>query len=70
MTDKNYLNFSKSLINLIKINKNINILIESNISPYSFNELKKSVKSSRLKFLFDTGNRINLERDLYQDLKQ
>ena len=35
----------------------------------SFNELKKSVKSSRLKFLFDTGNRINLERNLYQDLK-
>ena len=32
-------------------------------------QLKKSVKSSRLKFLFDTGNRINLERNLYQDLK-
>ena len=68
MTDQNYFQFKDNLIKLIKLNYKINILIESNISPISFSNLKKLVNSNKLKFLFDTGNRINLERDLYKDL--
>ena len=47
----------------------MNFFIESNISPEKFLFLKKRIKSNRFKFLFDTGNRINLKRDLYKDME-
>ncbi len=68
LTDENYKDYIISLRKLININKKIIFLIESNISPTTFSYLKKKVNSNRIKFLFDTGNRVNLNRDLYKDL--
>lgn len=70
MTDGNILDYYKILKKLINFNNNINILIESNISPESYKILKKKIKSNKVKFLFDTGNRINLNRDLYKDFEK
>ena len=69
MNDKNYILFLKNLEYLIKDNKsNLNILIESDISPEVFINIKRKLKTKKLKFLFDTGNRVNLNRNIYKDL--
>jgi sugar phosphate isomerase/epimerase len=70
LTDKNYYKFIEAIKNILRNSRNIRILIESNISPDEFNNFKKKINSSKLLFLFDTGNRINLKRDLYEDFKE
>ena len=71
LTDQNFLEYTKNLKILADLSNNkVNFLIESNISPDNFEILKKSIKSKKIKFLFDTGNRVNLKRDLYEDLKK
>jgi sugar phosphate isomerase/epimerase len=68
MSDLNYKKYIKTLKLILTINKKINIFLESNISPEVFSELKKQIKTKRIKFLFDTGNRSTLKRDLYADI--
>lgn len=65
-------NFKKIVYFLNKITKvskkkNIKIGIESNISFKKFCELKKNI-NNEIFFTFDTGNRVMLKRDLYNDL--
>jgi len=67
--ENNCLDFVATFKNLLTYTDNLNLLIESNISPEKFFFLKKKINSCRFKFLFDTGNRINLERDLYKDME-
>ena len=69
LTDKNYYEFVDPIKNILRNSKNIKILIESNISPDEFENFKRKINSRKLLFLFDTGNRINLKRDLYEDFK-
>ena len=69
LTDKNYIEFIGAIKGILRHSKNIKILIESNISPDEFDDFKSKINSSKLLFLFDTGNRINLKRDLYEDFK-
>ncbi len=69
LTDKNYLQFINAIKTVLHGSKKINILIESNISPLEFRNLKNKINSKKLLFLFDTGNRINLKRNLYEDLE-
>ena len=69
LTDKNYFQFIDIFNKILRSSKKIKILIESNISPESFKDLKSKVNSKKLLFLFDTGNRINLKRNLYKDLE-
>jgi len=68
MTDLNYKKFVNEFIKILNYDKKINIFLESNISPSTFNFFKTMVKSKRIKFLFDTGNRSTLKRDLYEDI--
>jgi sugar phosphate isomerase/epimerase len=67
--DNNYLDFIPTFKILLTFEDKLNFFIESNISPEKFLFLKKRIKSNRFKFLFDTGNRINLKRDLYKDME-
>ena len=69
LNDKNYFKYIKSIKKIANKSNKIKILIESNISPYKFFELKKKINSKKVLFLFDTGNRINLKRDMYQDFE-
>ncbi len=57
----------KKLSSVCKKNK-IDLLIESNMTPENFFKIRKS--SNYIKFVFDTGNRINLKRDMYKDIEQ
>tara|TARA_A100001011_G_C14303241_1_gene841858 strand:- start:896 stop:1696 length:801 start_codon:yes stop_codon:yes gene_type:complete len=68
MTDSNYMNFIKKFKKILNYNRNINIYLEGNIQPNTFKEIKNKINSKRLKFLFDSGNRSVLKRDLYEDL--
>ncbi len=69
LTNENYIKF----INILKIilknshKRNINILLESNISAETFLFLKKKVKYKNLYFLFDTGNRVKNE-NYFEDI--
>ncbi len=67
LTDLNYNKYVKVIKKIIKKSNKINILIESNISPNEFKIFKNNVNSKKLLFLFDTGNRINLKRNMYED---
>lgn len=67
LTDLNYKKYEKIIKKILKKSKKIKILIESNISPNEFKIFKRNVNSKKLLFLFDTGNRINLKRDMYED---
>ena len=67
LNDRNYFQYINILKKLVKKSKKIKILIESNISPSEFIELKKKINSKKISFLFDTGNRINLKRNMYND---
>lgn len=57
-----------SISQYCKKNK-IQLLLESNMGFKEFMNLKKKINSKNCFFLFDTGNRINLKRDIYSDLK-
>ena len=69
LTDKNYFEYISPIKTILKKSKKIKILIESNISPCEFENFKKKINDERVLFLFDTGNRINLKRNLYEDFK-
>ena len=68
LTNKNYSQYVTTIKNIIKNSKKIKILIESNIAPKEFIDFKKKINSKKVLFLFDTGNRVNLKRDMYNDL--
>jgi L-ribulose-5-phosphate 3-epimerase UlaE len=46
----------------------LELLIESNMSPNEFFYLKKKIKSDNFYFLFDTGNRVLLKKNLVTDI--
>lgn len=64
----NIVKISKHLKKIAKNFKNINILIEANISPGEFNKIRELIHPHKIGFLFDTGNRINLKRDMVEDI--
>ena len=68
LTDKNYLKYSDAIHNILNYDRKIKLFIESDISPETFKRLKILINSKRLKFLFDTGNRVLLNRNLYDDI--
>jgi len=47
---------------------NISILIESDISSKYFKNLKNKIKIKNFYFLFDTGNRVITQSNIYQDI--
>ena len=51
-------------------NSKINILVEANICPEIFFYFKKYIKSNNFFFVFDTGNRINIGRNILDDLSK
>jgi L-ribulose-5-phosphate 3-epimerase len=57
-----------SVISKICKTKKIELLIESNMSPKEFFSLKKKIKSNNFYFLFDTGNRVLLKKNLVLDI--
>ncbi len=66
-------NYKKYLPNLKKVCKfskiyKIKILIESNISPELYFQIKKKGNLKNFHMVIDTGNRINLNQDLYCDI--
>lgn len=67
---KNIKEISKVLKKLyLEAKKNkIDLLIESNISPDIFFKIRRN--SGSINFVFDTGNRINLKRDMYEDIEK
>ena len=56
------------IISKICKNNKIELLIESNMSPKEFFNLKKKIKSNNFYFLFDTGNRVVLKKNLVLDI--
>ena len=50
-------------------NYKIELLLESNMSPQKFEEIKEKISSTNCFFVFDSGNRIVLKRNLYIALK-
>lgn len=67
LTDQNYFEYVHPIRKILSHSKKIKLLIESNISPEKFLNFKKKIDSSKVLFLFDTGNRINLKRNMYED---
>lgn len=57
-----------SYISDICTNYNIDLLVESNMSPKFFNLIKSEIKKKNLYFLFDVGNRVVLKRNISKDL--
>ena len=47
----------------------IELLVESNMTPEQFNEVKKNISSKNCFFLFDSGNRITLKRNFALDIE-
>ncbi len=68
LTDYNYRKYLVALKKISNKDNKINFYIESNISPNTFKKISYYLKKKNIFFLFDTGNRINLKRDLYDDL--
>ena len=70
LTDLNWRKYIKVLKLLLSYahKYNISILIESDISPESFKNLKKNINKKNIYFLFDTGNRIITQKDIYSDI--
>ena len=67
LTNLNYSKYEKVIKKILNKSKKIKILVESNISPNEFKNFKQNINSKKLLFLFDTGNRINLKRNMYDD---
>jgi sugar phosphate isomerase/epimerase len=66
-------NKKKFYENISKISKlcskqNIQLLLESNMSPKEFEKLKKKISAKNCFFLFDTGNRVLLKKNLVKDI--
>ena len=57
-----------TIISEICNKKKIELLIESNMSPKEFFNLKKITKSNNFYFLFDTGNRVLLKKNFVSDI--
>ena len=72
INSKNRINIYRNLSSISKLCKknNIELLLESNMSPNEFKNLKKNINSKNCFFLFDTGNRILLKRDPVKDIYQ
>ena len=68
MTDYNYNDYLDSIREILIYKKKLTIFLESNISPSTFIKIKKNKNFNKLKFLFDTGNRSILKRNLYEDV--
>jgi len=69
--EKNFFKFVKSLqkiCNLSYKNK-IQVLLEGNFEPKLYFNLKKKIKCNNLYLVIDTGNRINLKRNMYDDMQ-
>ena len=58
-----------TISNLCKKN-NMELLLESNMSPKEFTILKRNINSKNCFFLFDTGNRILLKKNPVHDIYQ
>jgi sugar phosphate isomerase/epimerase len=58
-----------SLVSKVCSHYKIELLLESNMTPKKFEEIKKNIKSNNCFFLFDTGNRVILKRDFFSDLQ-
>ena len=56
-----------NILNDFAYKNKIQILIESNIEPKIFFDLNKKLKK-KLYLVIDTGNRINLKRNIYTDI--
>lgn len=71
LRDQNLKNITKNISRISKIcsNYGIQLLLESNMSPQKFQEIKKKILNKNCFFLFDTGNRVILKRNLYNDIK-
>ncbi len=57
-----------SLISKFCKKNNIELLLESNMTPNQFQILKKNINSKNCFFLFDTGNRVLLKRNQVNDI--
>jgi len=57
-----------SRISKICSNYKIELLLESNMSPQTFMDLKEKICHKNCYFLFDTGNRIVLQRNFEKDI--
>jgi sugar phosphate isomerase/epimerase len=68
MTDFNYNQYVYTIKKILAHKKKLTIFLESNISPLTFLDIKKNKGFNNLKFLFDTGNRAILNRNLYEDV--
>jgi len=71
INSKNKNRIVKNLSALAKVcsNYKIKMLLESNMTPKKFENIKKIIKSNNCFFLFDTGNRVVLKRDFFLDLQ-
>ena len=49
--------------------KKINILLEGNFNPELYFYLKKKCKTGNIGLVLDSGNRVNLNRDIYNDIE-
>ena len=71
INEKNFSKFIKPLqkiCNLSYKNK-IQVLLEGNFRAKLYFNLKKKIKCNNLYLVFDTGNRINLKRNMYYDMQ-
>ena len=67
---KNKHEIFKNLSNISRLceKSNIELLVESNMSPKEFKNLKKNISSKNCYFLFDTGNRVLLKKNSVSDI--
>ena len=70
LNKKNKLNAIKNISHIGKIcsKYKIELLIESNMSPQNFFEIKNKIFHKNCFFLFDTGNRVILKRSFQKDI--
>ena len=71
INSKNKYKIYKHLSIIAKIcEKNkIELLLESNMTPKKFGEIKKNISSKNCFFVFDSGNRITLKRNFILDVQ-
>jgi sugar phosphate isomerase/epimerase len=67
----NQQNITKHISRIASVcsNYRIELLLESNMSPQKFKEIKEKISNKNCFFLFDSGNRAVLKRSFYHDLK-
>ena len=71
VNSKNKKKIAKNLSAIAKVcsNYKIQLLLESNMSPKKFEQIKKIISSNNCFFLFDSGNRVVLKIDFFSDLQ-